>query len=1142
MDIKEYFKMLSDGFETAYATAATARSKGIDPEEYVEVTPAYDLAGKVEGIIGLAGLQDIIRANSNTKSRTETVFNVIKEICTKSQFDQYAPVKRIELAIRVGLAIMTDGVQVAPTEGINSVKLFRNPDNSDYLAIIYAGPIRGAGGTAAAMSVAMVDYAKKFFNIGDYKATSDEVERYVEEAEIYDARMARLQYKPSEDDIRYIVRNCPVCIDGVPTGQIEIGTHRNLKRINAEGKEEFITNKIRGGAPLVMCEGVAQKAKKLYKEVKVGGLDWNWLNGIIKIEKAADKKVEYDKNKSSFLDELVAGRPILAYPKSMGGFRLRYGRSRFTGIAAKGFSPATMIITNGFVAVGTQIKVELPGKGCIAAPVDSIEGPFVRLRNGEALRINDADTAQSLKSEIDEIISLGDILVTYGDFKKSNTPLQPSSYTEEVWEDEIFAISGMLPKNPENFKEAYELSIMHKVGIHPKYLFEFQAINPAELSSLASIALAATAGIRSVFDLQKLEIDSSSNPKIKSVLELINVPHKLKDQKIVIDKDYAQSLIFSLGLASEDGNIKNPNEMPVYEGDNALQILNSISPIKIPKRSTFIGARVGRPEKAKERLMKPAPNILFPVPVSGGKEHNLSKAYAIENKKLGNYSFNVQIARYVCSSCKRSLDSQYCYDCGKRADIQRICPKCGKITIDKTCSICKIDTIAYEDKNIDISNAISTSMKRLKIGIMPNMIKGLKYMPNSEKVAEPIDKGILRSLNKIFIFKDGTARFDATDMPVTHFYPKEAGVSIEKLKELGYDKDYQGNDIVSDEQLIEIKHQDIILNKKGAEYLLRVSKFNDEMLERLYGLEKFYNAKSINDMIGHLVITLSPHTSCGILGRIIGFTDANVGLCHPYTICARRRNCDGDEDTVMLLLDVLINFSKHYLPSSIGGTMDAPIILTLNLHPEEVDDEVHVMEVVERYGKEFYDLTNTYASPSEAKIELVEQRLGTETSFFNINFSHQSSMNAIKNSPKRSLYAELGTMHEKVDAEFSLMDKIYAVDKKDAAKKLILSHFIPDLIGNLNSFSKQIFRCSACNAKYRRIPLSGKCTKCGGKLLLTISKGGIEKYLTMSINIADRYELEPYIKQRLQIVKNDIETIFGETVEKENQFDLSRFI
>ena len=94
-----------------------------------------------------------------------------------------------------------------------------------------------------------------------------------------------------------------------------------------------------------------------------------------------------------------------------------------------------MILTMGFIAVGTQLKMESAGKGCIASPVDSIEGPFVRLKNGDSLRINDAETAMKYKDDVEKVLSLGDILITYGDFKKSNSQLKPTSYVEEYWED-----------------------------------------------------------------------------------------------------------------------------------------------------------------------------------------------------------------------------------------------------------------------------------------------------------------------------------------------------------------------------------------------------------------------------------------------------------------------------------------------------------------------------------------------------------------------------------------------------------------------------------------------------------------------------------------------------------------------------------
>ena len=167
-------------------------------------------------------------------------------------------------------------------------------------------------------------------------------------------------------------------------------------------------------------------------------------------------------------------------------------------------------------------------------------------------------------------------------------------------------------------------------------------------------------------------------------------------------------------------------------------------------------------------------------------------------------------------------------------------------------------------------------------------------------------------------------------------------------------------------------------------------------------------------MVGHLVITLAPHTSAGVLGRIVGFTDAHVGLSHPYVVSARRRNCDGDEDTMMLLLDALVNFSRSYLPSSVGGSMDAPLTLTLNIDPSEVDDEVHDMEVVESYGLEFYQAAEKRVPPVEVKLELVKDRLGNGREYSKLWFTHLSGAEAMNDSPKGSTYTKLNT-HERED-------------------------------------------------------------------------------------------------------------------------------
>ena len=75
-------------------------------------------------------------------------------------------------------------------------------------------------------------------------------------------------------------------------------------------------------------------------------------------------------------------------------------------------------------------------------------------------------------------------------------------------------------------------------------------------------------------------------------------------------------------------------------------------------------------------------------------------------------------------------------------------------------------------------------------------------MISEYKIPEPLEKGMLRARNNVFVFKDGTIRFDATDAPITHFKPSEINVGIKKLKDLGYVKDYLGNKLEDEEQII----------------------------------------------------------------------------------------------------------------------------------------------------------------------------------------------------------------------------------------------------------------------------------------------------------------------------------------------------
>ena len=79
----------------------------------------------------------------------------------------------------------------------------------------------------------------------------------------------------------------------------------------------------------------------------------------------------------------------------------------------------------------------MPGKGASIAVVDTLETPIVRLKDGSVVRVRDVEHAASLAEQLDSILYLGDILISFGDFLENNHKLVPSAYVEEWWAQEF---------------------------------------------------------------------------------------------------------------------------------------------------------------------------------------------------------------------------------------------------------------------------------------------------------------------------------------------------------------------------------------------------------------------------------------------------------------------------------------------------------------------------------------------------------------------------------------------------------------------------------------------------------------------------------------------------------------------------------
>jgi len=1117
--IKQYFDALNTEVTRLYDVAQAARAKNLDPESHVDILLAASVAQRVEALI--ASLKpDLL--NSGLSQRIDELEKkygpgdwrialIVADEVAQQKFCKFSDVREaIEVGTRVGFAYVTSGVVSSPLEGLVEVKLKKRRDGKDYLALYFAGPIRNAGGTAESLCILCADYVRRKLGIADYDITDEEVKRYQVEIDDYVWKVAHRQYVPTAQEIELLVRSIKVEMTGDPTEKFEVSQCKRLDRVE--------TDLIRGGMALVLTEGPSLKAPKLWKQLSKWGAefgldDWAWLKDFIALKDslhtAKTEESIATKPIDTYLSDLVAGRPVFSYPMRSGGFRLRYGRCRLSGFAATAVHPTTMQILNDYVATGTQIKTERPGKATVFAPCDTIEPPIVKLEDGTVLRLNSEAEAKAVRSKIKEIIFLGDILVSYGDFSENGQRLAPAGYCDEWWEQELEKATGTI-KQPASASEAIQLSEATGVPLHPKYTYFWKDISSEEFKLLCAW-------------FQKLDGNKLPPDPAKRILELIGCPHKVQDGNTILSEDELTILNYFLTLTN-------------FSGNNGLECINSASKVKIRDKSgTFIGSRMGRPEKAKLRKLKGSPVVLFPVGKEGGRLRSVNAA-------VQNQTVTADFPILECPKCQKITIYPSCETCGSKTEGWRICPICKK----KTKSLkCHKATLAYEKRKIDISAYLDAALKKLDIPQAPALVKGVRGTWNKDHILENLAKGILRAKHGLAVNKDGTIRYDMTEMGCTHFKAAEIGTSVEKLKQLGYEFDQDGKPLESDQQVIEIKPQDVVLPAcaeaadEGADkLLLKVCAFVDELLERFYGLEPYYKVKTRNDLIGHHVIGLAPHTSGGVIGRIIGFSKTQGCFAHPYWHAAQRRNFDGDETCVMLALEAFLNFSRRYLPDRRGGrAMDAPLVLTTILDPTEVDTEVHGMDIVSHYPLEFYEATLRYAWPWEVSVGQIKARLGKPEQYEGLKYTHESSdMNA---GVRYSAYKSIPTMLEKLEGQLDLSRKLRGVEVEAIVSLVIDKHFIRDIKGNLRGFTQQEFRCVVCNNKYRRPPLTGACSSCGGKLLFTISEGTIKKYLDASMKLVAMDRVPEYMRQTMEILKRRIESIFGK--EETKQIELKNW-
>ena len=1090
----DYYDSLAEGATMVFEKAADAKSTLVDSSGSIEPKIAFDLADRVAKMHDIdiaAPLRELLKTNGKELS----ALILAKEIALGKYCVPDATLEeKLDLAVRVGLAIVTEGVTIAPLQGINEVTIRKNKDGSEYLSVSIAGPMRSAGGTESAVTMLIADYVRKAAGLSRFQANSfdDETGRFVEELRIYERNASNFQYHILDEDIERVISNLPVELDGVDTDPYEVVNHKSMARIK--------TDRVRGGALRVLNDGLIGRSKKLLKRIELYKMDgWEWLGDLKGAVQTGEGKEDAAAKR---MREVIAGRSVLSVPNKVGGFRLRYGRACNTGFAAVGLHPVIAEILDHTLVVGTQVKIDIPGKGATVAFVDSIETPTVRLKGGDVVKIRDVKHGIEIKGELERILHMGDILVSFGDFLENNAQLVPSGYVEEFWAKDLEKILGGGGGDDAKFlstvptlDEALGLSRRLGVPLHPKYLHYWDQITADELATLLEPA-------------KRTETSVEFPHSCKGVLERLAVPHRVAGESLVLGEHEAR--IFAALLYTNKVEPSGP--VP-----RAISAASKI-PIR-PKFSTSVGVRIGRPEKAAPRQMKPPTHTLFPVEEKGGATRDLLKASNVAD-------FATTIANRTCPECNEPSIGMKCAKCKTRATMTYRCGNCRQDADGPSCPRCKRKATSYSSRPFPLKQRLLAAQEKMGIHAQ-KPFKGVRDLISQDKIAEPLEKGLARQAHGLTAFKDGTVRFDATNSPLTQFRPSWIGTSIEELRGLGYTEDIDGRPLEDPGQLVELRMQDVIIPHESGRYLVSACRYIDELLTKFYGKEPFYRVKDTTGLIGHLVIGLAPHTSVGIVGRIIGYTETHVCFATPNWHSAKRRDADGDADSIMLLMDSFLNFSRQFLSDRIGGLMDAPLLIQPNVLPHESQPQAHNLEVAKSFPLEFYESTLGRAKAAEIdSVEIIKSRLDTERQFYGYHCTHHTT--TLTASKSRSAYSTLSSMLDKFDMQIKNAEMISVVDTPEIVSHVISTHLVPDIMGNLRSYAQQSFRCTKCGKTFRRAPLLQTCT-CGHELLQTITRASVEKYLKLAKRLVGKYDVGNYQKSRIMALADEIDLVFGKS-------------
>lgn len=1103
---KSYFKenifcsSTTEQYEREVNYLRSLKKKSLDDSQKELCMISNTMTKKVATLLELPELEQQLNNLLPEPNRENLLLKVIDLILAKDGSLE----EKYELALRVCLGVLTEGVVTAPLDGLVSAKI--DPVDN-FPRLVFAGPIRAVGGTNLIYILVVAEYLRKKLGLNTYTPTEAEVERTIAEIKQYIKKYPG-QIRPSTQELDFVVRNCSIMVDGVETEIEEVSVHKKLPRIQK--------SRIRGAISLVFVEGFILRSKKILPILEYFELDnWQpWIKDLIVLSKTYREEGQRSNTQTKF--SLTMGRPLLSTHNSLNGLRLKIGRSPTTGLAGSNVTKELIDLVK-FINVGTQLVINSPGKATTITGISAdLAKPIVLYKDNTI----DYYTVGRY-DQVEKILDLGQILICTGDFIEFNKELPERDYCVSCWLNDTH--------NEVDFKDLTEIehlnirALYENAKLHPQYALMIDALDFKEYMYLRN---------------RIKKGDYSINPEVIELLKKANV--LCKYDGVSFTPKYKAVFEYYL-LLDEPINLDLYYEY-LYEeknrsGSNLTKYINHLrrasKKTQVPEKGrASLYARVGRCEAVNISRVKPKPfNALINYDYTVKSD---SFWAAIEKAPYKYANFNL---RY-CHDCKKETYLRNCGTCMKDTSYAFRCDTCEsyynytlkdlKRHEDHKLKKYYKKKINYEDELKDLQSTgldLSESIKQLT-----NDYPLKPATKNPVLSYEPLIKGVLRSKRGLFATKDGTIRTTFCNASTTHFTPRMINTDYCLLKKMGYQLDVNGKELNSQDQILALKYTDCIISYATAQWIFKITKFIDELLIYYYKTDTvYYNFKTVTDLVGILTQMISPHTSNAVLGRVIGFVNNYCVYTHPLSVSCRRRDIDGDIDALYVTADMILNCSKKFIPEQKrGALMSVPLTLTTQYHINQLDKQVLSLELNESY----YDgkLINTRAyMPADLKNICVRYK----------NYlDHQLEPKEIKYNVK-SFSFDVGNYHnwykdstdtaQKLERFIDLTEKLSFIDKKEVYMGLIEGHILPDIVGNLNAFYRQEYKCSFCGLKYPKLPLKLNCTKCNvGLLKPTVYPGMVLKFYNILKFFEKLQYLPKYLTQKITVLDLVLESFLKE--------------